>query len=60
MNWSNDETIVTKDRTSKFKTEETIYYWFEEGGERFKVGLKKSQSPAAYAKENGFIYLYRA
>ncbi len=59
MNWS-DDVVNTKERSSKFKEEETIYYWFEEDGERFKIGLKKSQSPASYAKENGFKYLYRA
>ena len=59
MNWS-DDVVNTKDRASKFKEEEIVYHWFLDDGENIKIGLKKSQSPAAYAKEQGMKYLYRA
>ena len=52
MNWS-DDVVNTKDRASKFKEEEIVYHWFLDDGEKIKIGLKKSQPPAAYAKEQG-------
>ena len=60
MTWLDEDDSRVKDRESKFKDEEIVYYWFLDDGEKIKIGLKKSQSAAAYAKEQGMKYLYRA
>lgn len=60
MTWLDEDDTRVKDRESKFKEEEIVHHWFLDDGEKIKIGLKKSQSPAAYAKEQGMKYLYRA
>lgn len=60
MTWLDEDDTRVKDRASKFKEEEIVYHWFLDDGEKIKIGLKKSQQPAAYAKEQGMKYLYRA
>lgn len=63
MTWLNDDDShlsKDKERESKFKEEDIVYHWFLDDREKVKIGLKKSQSPAAFAKENGMKYLYRA